>query len=121
LTDTVADLAVRYTLCGRYTLCAHCIVSLKFYKIENYFIFEQVKKTNLSQFTKIYSIFYPKNCNLAFKNMGMGSRIRDPEKPIPDPRSRGQKGNALDWTVDTLHVHTVYFTVNANASMPLKH
>ncbi len=24
LTDTVADLAVRYTLCGRYTLCAHC-------------------------------------------------------------------------------------------------
>ncbi len=25
LTDTVADLAVRYTLCGRYTLCAHCI------------------------------------------------------------------------------------------------
>jgi hypothetical protein len=25
LTDTVADLAVRYTLCGRYTLCAHCM------------------------------------------------------------------------------------------------
>jgi hypothetical protein len=24
LTDTVADLAVRYTLCGRYTLCTHC-------------------------------------------------------------------------------------------------
>jgi hypothetical protein len=24
LTETVADLAVRYTLCGRYTLCAHC-------------------------------------------------------------------------------------------------
>jgi hypothetical protein len=23
-TETVADLAVRYTLCGRYTLCAHC-------------------------------------------------------------------------------------------------
>ncbi len=26
LTDTVAGLAVRYTLCGRYTLCAHCIL-----------------------------------------------------------------------------------------------
>jgi hypothetical protein len=25
LTDTVADLAVRYTLYGRYTLCAHCM------------------------------------------------------------------------------------------------
>jgi hypothetical protein len=24
LTDTMADLAVRYTLCGRYTLCPHC-------------------------------------------------------------------------------------------------
>jgi hypothetical protein len=24
LNDTVADLAVRYALCGRYTLCAHC-------------------------------------------------------------------------------------------------
>jgi hypothetical protein len=24
LTETVADLAVRYTFCGRYTLCAHC-------------------------------------------------------------------------------------------------
>jgi hypothetical protein len=29
LTDTVADLAVRYTLCGRYTLCAHCILRLR--------------------------------------------------------------------------------------------
>ncbi len=24
--------------------------------------------------------------------MGMGSEIRDPERPIPDPGSRGQKG-----------------------------
>jgi hypothetical protein len=24
--------------------------------------------------------------------MGLGSGIRDPEKPIPDPGSRGQKG-----------------------------
>ncbi len=29
LTDTVADLAVRYTLCGRYTLCAHCILKIQ--------------------------------------------------------------------------------------------
>jgi hypothetical protein len=29
LTETVADLAVRYTLCGRYTLCAHCRLKLE--------------------------------------------------------------------------------------------
>ncbi len=26
LTETVSDLAMRYTLCGRYTLCAHCTI-----------------------------------------------------------------------------------------------
>jgi hypothetical protein len=31
LADTVADLAVRYTLWGRHTLCAHCIVEIIYY------------------------------------------------------------------------------------------
>jgi hypothetical protein len=33
--------------------------SQKFHKIENYFIFEMLKKKNLGQFLKTY---YPKNC-----------------------------------------------------------
>jgi hypothetical protein len=32
---------------------------------------------------KNYSTFYPKNCSIALKNMGLGSRIRDPEKFFP--------------------------------------
>ncbi len=35
----------------------------KYHKIENYFIFELVKKKNMGQFTKNTQItFYPKNC-----------------------------------------------------------
>jgi hypothetical protein len=42
------------------------------------------------KFTKNYSTFYPKNCHYALKNMGLGSEIR--KKPLPDPKSRVQKG-----------------------------
>jgi hypothetical protein len=44
------------------------------------------KEKNLSQCTKNYSTFYPKNCLLALKNMGLGNL----EKTYPG--SRGQKG-----------------------------
>ncbi len=40
-------------------------------------------------------LFTKKNCQKALKNMVLDSGIRDPgsgKKPIPDPRSRGQKG-----------------------------
>ena len=47
--------------------------SQKYYKIKNYFIFEQV---HLSLLKRKYGTFYPKNCRKAFRNMGMGSRIR---------------------------------------------
>ncbi len=50
----------------------------KFHKIENYFIFEMLKKNNLGQFSKNYRTFYPKICHQALKNMGLGSGIRDP-------------------------------------------
>ena len=59
-------------------------VATKFYKIVNYFSFEE---KNLGQFSKNYRAFYQKNCQKALQNMVLGSGIRD-----PDPGSRGQKG-----------------------------
>ncbi len=52
--------------------------------------FWTAKENNLCQFLKNYTIFYPKNCQKALKNKGMGSGIW--KKPIPDPGFRGQKG-----------------------------
>ncbi len=51
-----------------------------------------LKKKIWANFLRIIELFTQKNCHQALKNMGLGSEIRDPEKPIPDPRSRGQKG-----------------------------
>ncbi len=71
--------------------CSH-----KFHKTEYYFSFDMLKKKNLSQFSKNYWSFYPKNCHQALKNIGFESGIQDPgsgKKPIPDPGSRGQKGS----------------------------
>jgi hypothetical protein len=61
----------------------------KLYKIE-LFYFLNVEEKNLGQFSKHNITFYP-------KILYRGSEIRDPrsgirKKPIPDPRSRGQKG-----------------------------
>ncbi len=44
-----------------------------------------------ANFQRIIELFN-QNCQLVLKNMELGSRIRDPEKPIPDPGSRGRKG-----------------------------
>ncbi len=75
---------VKKNCCNTF-FCGH-----KFHKIENYFIFEMLKKKKLGQFLKNYTTFYPKNCHKALKNLGLGYGIR--KKPIPDPWSRGQKG-----------------------------
>jgi hypothetical protein len=66
-------------------LCSH-----KFHKIANYFSFGVLKKKNLCQFSKNYTLFTQKNCHLGLKNMGLGSGIQNPrsgirKKPIPDP------------------------------------
>ncbi len=55
----------------------------KFHKIENYFIFEMLKKTNwFSFFSKNYRNFYQKFVTKLFKIWvwGLGSGIRDPEQ-----------------------------------------
>jgi hypothetical protein len=53
-------------------------------------LFLNWRRKNLGQFTKNDRIFYPQNCQLALKNIGLESGIR--KKTIPDPGSRGQKG-----------------------------
>jgi hypothetical protein len=42
--------------------CHNFLCSHKFHKIANYFRFKVLKKKNLSQFSKNYRTFYPKNC-----------------------------------------------------------
>ncbi len=66
--------------------CSH-----KLHKIENYLILKQVKTIFLPIHSKNYSsTFYLKKLSLSSQKYGF--RIRDPEKPIPDPRSRDQRG-----------------------------
>jgi hypothetical protein len=68
--------------------CSH-----KYYKILNY-SFRTGADKKLSQFTKNFSTFYPKNVHYA-KNVSLGSGIR--EKPIPDSGSQiqGSKWNRI--------------------------
>ncbi len=76
-------------------MLSYLIYSHKFHKIENYFIFEKLKKKIWADFQRIKELFTQKIVNKLSKNMGLGSvvsAIRDPENSIPDPRSRGQKG-----------------------------
>ncbi len=62
-----------------YLFCSH-----KFHKIEKCFILTCLRK-KFGQFSKNYRTFYPKICHLAFKNMGLGSGIRDPRSGNRDP------------------------------------
>jgi hypothetical protein len=76
--------------------CFTFFCSHKFHKIENYFIFEIVKKKFLGQFLKFFRTFYPKICHKALKNMGLvvsGNR----EKPIPDPGTGSRVKKAPDF------------------------
>jgi hypothetical protein len=69
------------------------ISSHKFHNIENYFLYEMLKKKKLGQFSKNYRTFCPKNWHKALKNMGLGSGIRDLEKPYSG--SRGSKRHRI--------------------------
>jgi hypothetical protein len=71
----------------------------KFYRVENYFIFEQVpyrKKFEPTDKELLY--FLPKKSSQALKNMGWGSGIR--KKTIPDPEVK----KAPDPGSATLHI-----------------
>ncbi len=73
----------------KFFFCNCFLFSNKFHKIEHYiFWFWKAEEKNLGQFSK--NFFYPKNCHLALKHMGLGSGIRDPGSGknllrIPDP------------------------------------
>jgi hypothetical protein len=70
-------------------LCNH-----KFHRIANYSSFELLKKKIWANFQRIIELFNQNFVNKFSKIWGWdpGSEIRDPEKAIPDPGSRGQKG-----------------------------
>jgi hypothetical protein len=59
-------------MCCHNFLCSH-----KFHKIANYFSFELLKKKIWANFQRILEHFN-QNCQYVLKNMGLGSRIRDP-------------------------------------------
>jgi hypothetical protein len=73
--------------------CCHTFYcSHKFHKIENYFIFEMLKKKNWAYFQRIIKLFTQKIVTKLFKIWvwDPGSEIQDPEKTYPG--YRGQKG-----------------------------
>jgi hypothetical protein len=68
--------------------------SHKFHKIENYFIFEMLKKKIWANFLRIIEL-YPKKLSISSQKYGfgiwdLGSEIQDPGSRIQDPRSRIQ-------------------------------
>jgi hypothetical protein len=69
--------------------CSH-----KFHKIEHYFILGMLKKKIWANFQRIIELFTQKIVTKLSKIWvsDPGSKIRDSEKPIPDPGPRGQKG-----------------------------
>ncbi len=67
--------------------CSH-----KFHKIEHYFICGMLKKKIWANFQRIKN-FFPKKLSLCSQKYGFG--IRDPEKPILDPGSRGSKRHRI--------------------------
>ena len=76
--------------------CQTIFLATNFTKL-NIILFLICWRNNLTQFSKNYWSFYPKNCHQALKNMGLWSGTRYPGSGknlfrIPDPGSRGQKG-----------------------------
>ncbi len=75
-------------------MLSYSFLSNKFHKIEYYVIFEMLKKKIWANFQRIVEVFTQNFFNM-LSNIWVwdpGFEIRDPEKPIPDPGSRGQKG-----------------------------
>ena len=75
-----------------YFFCSH-----KFYRIENYFIFEKEQKKNLKQLTMHYCTFYSK---IASKHSKIwvgdrGSEIRDLEKTYSESLIQGSKKHRI--------------------------
>ena len=68
-------------------------VATNFNKIVQYFSFEVLKKKIWANFQRIMELFTQKIVTKLSKIWvwDPGSEIRDPEKPFPDPGSRGQK------------------------------
>jgi hypothetical protein len=67
--------------------CSHI-----FHKIENYFIFEMLKKIIWANFQRIIELFTQKIVNKLSKIWVWDPRSGIRKKPFPDPGSRGQKG-----------------------------
>jgi hypothetical protein len=65
---------------GEKNLLSYLFCSHKFHKIENYFIFEMLKKKIWASFLKELYNFLPKNLSLSSKNYGF--KIRDPRSGI---------------------------------------
>ncbi len=74
--------------------CQNFFCSHKFHKIPNYFSFEVLKKKIWVNFQRIIELFTQKIVNKLSKiwDWDPGSEIRDQEKPLQDPGSRGHKG-----------------------------
>jgi hypothetical protein len=69
--------------------CHTFFCSHKFQKILNYFIFALLKKKIWAKFQRIIELL-PKKLSISSQKYEFW--IRDQEKTIPDPESRGQKG-----------------------------
>jgi hypothetical protein len=72
-------------------LLSYLFFSHKFHNIVNYYIFEMLNKKMWLNFQRITERL-PKKLSQSFKNMGLGSGIRNKPIPDPDPGSMGQKG-----------------------------
>ncbi len=86
--------------CPTISFCSH-----KYHKIENYFIFELVKKKIWANFQRIIELLTQKKLSLSSQKYRF--RIRDPGsgKPIPDPGSEVKK--APDPVSATLVTRTI--------------
>jgi hypothetical protein len=68
------------------------LCSYKFFKIENYFSFEVLKKKIWANFQRVIELLTQKIVTKLSKIWVWDPRSGIRKKPIPDPGSRGQKG-----------------------------
>jgi hypothetical protein len=74
---------------GEKKICHTFLCNHKFHKIENFFSFEVLKKKIWANFQRIIELFTQK---IVTKLSKIWLWDPGPEKPSPDPGSRGQKG-----------------------------
>jgi hypothetical protein len=83
---------------GMKKICFYTIFcSYKFHKIENYFIFEMLKKIIWANFQRIIELFTQKIVSKLSKIWvwDPGSEIRDPEKTYSGSRIKGSKRHRI--------------------------